>query len=95
MPSGPLGGPRPFAESKIEINIYFDREIEENIVGAVRNANLPAEFEGPFTGPHGVQNNVVSLALSGNSTTMNKLSELQNRVEEATGLIVEDIEFIA
>ena len=95
MTEGPLGGPRPFAEPKIEINIYFDREIEENMVGAVKNANIPAEFEGPFTGPHGVQNNVVSLALSGNSTSMRRMSELQNRVEEATGLIVEDVELIA
>ena len=94
MPSGPLGGPRPFAESNTEIAIYFSEEIEDNIVGAVEHANLPALFEGPFSGPHGVQNNVVALTLSGNSTSMRGLSELQNRIEEATGLIVEDIEVI-
>jgi len=94
MPEGPLGGPRPLAEPKAELNIYFTmNNLAPITVEQVRDADI-RHIEGEVTGVHGTKQNVVSAGLRGNSITMSVMENIKREVESATDLKVSNIEVI-
>jgi len=96
MPEGPLGGPRPFAETSAEVNIYFigrdlpDRKIEE--INEAIKWEIP--FKKPATGPVGDLNNAVTLETDGNSVSLKDLEAMRSAIEGSTDLTIGDIEII-
>lgn len=95
MPEGPFGGPRPFAENSIEVNIYFKNELYDKTLEYIyKNISSFTLLEGPVKGPVGTQNNVVTLGLSGNQITMNSLKDTKVQIESIVSDEVEDIEVI-
>ena len=94
MPQGPAGGPRPFAKPNAEVNIYLVTDhVTDRTMEKLYKANLP-HIKGGVDGPVGELNNVVTTTLRSNSTSLRDLEELENRVENATGMSVSDIEVI-
>lgn len=92
----PIG---PFAQSAhgpAEVNVYFSMSnLAPSTVGEVDQAiDGLANFKGPASGIHGVQDNVVSLQTIGNQTTHSNLMELMEEVKKETGIDVEDVEVI-
>lgn len=93
----PLG---PFAQANAhepgEVAIYFEMSnLADIIVDGVEDAvSDMTSFDGPVSGPHGVSDNVVSVETVGNQTTHSELMELMSKVEDETGVGVEDVEVI-
>jgi len=99
MPEGPLGGPRPFAESSAELNIYFkDRvwdpePVKDKINNAIDSTNTLMGLGSP-SGPHGDGKNVISLDVNGNQMTLRVLDDLKDGVSEYTGRTVVGVEVV-
>lgn len=96
MTEGPFGGPRPFADSTAEINIFFEqRDLDDEDIIPVGNVVVN---HGPVgdqvSGPTGELRNVVSLESRANNITLSGLQSLEEKIEQLTELTVEDIELI-
>jgi len=96
MPEGPLGGPRPAAVSKGEVNIDFQEvNISQATVDSIEElVDNMFTFDGPVKGPVGELNNVVTFKTTGNQITMEELNKLKDSTEEVTGKEVGGIEVL-
>lgn len=98
MPEGPLGGPRPLARTEAELNTFFsleDAPITKDTVRKVKSvADSNVFISPPAEGPFGAEMNAVSVSVGGNSMTKSALREIENQMENETGMTVDDIEVI-
>lgn len=96
MPEGPLGAPRPFAESDPELNITFEgRDIPDDLVEDVKEVvDFHYAVDGPVKGPVGTLGSTITMAVNGNQITMGDMNDLKNMVEQETGEKVYEIEAI-
>lgn len=97
MTEGPFGGPRPFANAEVELNIYFEDQLYdktvEQVYKAVGRGDL-SHLEGPVNGPLGERKNIISCSMTGNQLSLNKLDTIKSQVENRTGQNIRDIEVI-
>lgn len=92
----PLGPFAQKAHEPAEVIIYFSlKNLAPKTVDETKAAIQDmAAYEGPVTGIHGVNENVVSLQTTSNRTTHSDLMQLTEAVEDETGIDIEEIEVI-